>query len=104
MSGPAGRSGGTGPVARAVALLVAAGCFGAIAWSARERPTELVRPPSPSEPPAAAAIAAPARSSPIGADACRAAKEAEIAAIRTEGELTAERRMRIRQVEARACE
>lgn len=104
MSGTARRSGGTGPLARGVALLVAVGCFAAIAWSARERPAEPTRPPAATPVPQAATIAAPAGATPAAADACRAAKEAEIAAIRGQGELTAERRMRIRQIEARACE
>lgn len=104
MSGTARRSGGTGLLARGLAFLLAVGCFAAIAWSARERPVEPARPPAATAVPQAATIAAPVRSNPAAADVCRAAKEAEIAAIRAQGELTAERRMRIRQIEARSCE
>ncbi|MCS6878323.1 MAG: hypothetical protein RMK73_10350 [Geminicoccaceae bacterium] len=86
---------------RVVALLLAAGCFGAIAWSARERS----EPPSPvpssvGEKRATFVQPSPA---PSAREACLAQKEAEIAAIRAQGELDAERRMRIRQIEARAC-
>lgn len=107
MSAEGGGRRGTGPFARGVALLVAIGCFGAIAWTARERPAEPVRPNATAAAPAPAATLArpqPAAAAEAGQDACRARKEAEIAAIRAQGELTAERRMRIRQIEARACE
>lgn len=90
---------------RATALLVAAGCFGLIAWSVREQPEPPSRPAAlagraQSEAPALVRVQATA----AGRDACAAQKEAEIAAIRAQGEINAERRMRIRQIEARACE
>lgn len=90
---------------RATALVVAAGCFGLIAWSVRERPEPPSRPPALAAPPQSEA-AALVRAQPTAAvrDACTAQKETEIAAIRAQGEITAERRMRIRQIEARACE
>jgi len=90
---------------RGLALLLALGCFSAIAWSVREseRPAEVPRPaPLAERPQPAAAPARPRSAAPD--DSCRAQKEREIEAIRAQGELTAERRMRIRQIEARACE
>jgi hypothetical protein len=90
-------------VGRGAALLVAAGCFAAIAWSARQPPEQPSRPPTAALQPAPAPLARPQPTS-AAADACAARKEAEIAAIRAQGELTAERRMRIRQIEARACD
>lgn len=91
-------------VGRGAALLVAVGCFAAIAWSARQAPEPATRPPAAAvQPQPAAALARPQPTS-AAVDACAARKEAEIAAIRAQGELTAERRMRIRQIEARVCE
>jgi len=91
-------------VGRGAALLVAAGCFAAIAWSARQAPEQPSRPQGAAvQPQPAAALVRPQPSS-AAVDACAARKEAEIAAIRAQGELTAERRMRIRQIEARACD
>jgi hypothetical protein len=105
MSGPARRGGPALPLARGLALLVAAGCFAAIVWSARERPEGPMRPPAAAAgaPPAAAALARPAPAAG-GEAACRERKRAEIAAIEATGSLGAEQRMRIRQIEARACE
>lgn len=105
MTTPAPRRAASGPLARGLALLIALGCFAAIAWTARDRPGEPARPPAAANaaPPAAALL--PARPAAAGAaEACLERKRAEIAALQAEGELTAERRMRIRQIEARGCE
>lgn len=104
MSAPRPSAARTSPLARGLALVVAVGCFAAIAWSARERPAEPARPPAPATAQPALLPATPSRPAAAAVDACRARKEAEIEAIRAAGELTAERRMRIRQIEARACE
>lgn len=104
MSGPARRRRPALPLARGLSALIALGCFAAIAWSARERsPAPL---PSPAAAVAARPTAAPVRPAltPAEADACRARKQAEIAAVEARGPVGAEQRMRIRQIEARSCE
>lgn len=105
MSAPARRRGPALPVARLLSAVIAAGCFAAIAWSVRERPED------PASPPRAAVAAVPGPAAPVRpapaageADACRARKQAEIAAIEAKGAVGAEQRMRIRQIEARSCE
>lgn len=102
MSGPARRRAPALPVARLLSAVIAAGCFAAIAWSVRERPEDPASPPRAAVP----GPAAPVRPAPAAgeADACRARKQAEIAAIEAKGALGAEQRMRIRQIEARSCE
>lgn len=86
---------------RGIALMLAVGCFAAIAWSLREAPETPSRPQSlvgASQ----ADLVRPAPA-PAAREACLAQKEAEIAALRAQGE-NAERRMRIRQIEARPCD
>ncbi len=102
---PPRRAGAAERIGRGLALVVAIGCFGAIAWSARQEPSPPVRPgPSVDRPRPAAAAAARPNAPATTAEACRERKRVEIEALLAQGELTAERRMRIRQIEARPCE
>lgn len=105
MSGPASGRGAALGLARGLALLVAVGCFGAIAWQVRERPDPPAAPPGATAPAAAARLVRPAPAAAVADRAgCLERRKAEIDGLRAKGEIDAERAMMLRQAAARQCE